>query len=241
MKIYIIFYFILLSCLFSCSSYCPGSSCEEISGFWAGEIHIAETGRNEQVILHIQPENNRLKACLDIPVFENIGIPVNRIRYYNGQLDVLIDSTAAINIKIKFKGRLDSEKSCLIGNGNVNGQEYSIIFSKTEEERLAYRIPRIDPDGNRITAYAYSEPEPCKAFKTESINDAGIDSAGISKLIDRILSKHYTDIHSLVILKTADLCLKNIFMALTETENTRSHQLQKVLPHYCLVLRLTKK
>jgi len=99
---------------------------------------------------------------------------------------------------------------------------------KTHPENLTYKISQADNAGKPITKYRYRVPGPLgDGWNCSSLAEAGMDSSFIVALMDKILTREITNIHSLLIVKNDRLVLEEYFHGYSRDRLHRVHSVTK--------------
>jgi len=186
------------------------SACQEnqnkILGFW--EATFSDPIHNPKLVLEFKEIKGQLKLICDEPDEDWLGMSGENLYYLNDSLH--FERFWGID---KYDGKFLPGDSVIRGfKKTSNKQSVSFTLRRIPVEKLAYKIPRVDNQGNRNVNYHYIQPQQLTDdIQCANLSGVGLDTKLINRLMTKIINQEIPNIHSLLILKDNKLVLEEYF------------------------------
>lgn len=215
------FSLIFLSCIFLFTSGCKSNS-EKFIGQW--ETVFRDSTQNPLQYMFFSYSTNGLQLFADEPAEDWYGIPAEKL--FISEDSIYFEKYWGLE---KYSGKFHPGDSIILGVKTIqHNKSFPFVMKKISEENLAYKIPRLDENGNSVKRYHYVKPvEREDNFICASLTDVKIDTTYIYDLLNKILSKEIPNIHSLLILKDNKLVLEEYFYDYAFNRPHRIHSATK--------------
>lgn len=223
---------LIWSLLFLCS--CSGRN-DSVSGWW--EATFSDSIRHPRQYLYLEPDHKGWRLASDEPAEDWVDIPGENLFFQNDSL--YFERFWGLE---KYSARFSSVDTSFHGLKQLSGKPpIPFTMRKIHPENLTYRIPQADQAGNPISKYHYRVPDPTgEGWKCSSLAEAGMDSALIVALMNKILSREIPEIHSLLILKDDQLVLEEYFHGYSRERLHRVHSVTKSFTSALLGIAIDK-
>ena len=198
-----ILFFLIVAIFIICS--CKNQH-EKITGYW--EVTFTDSISYTKQILYFEKERGTLNLTIDEPYDGTLEMPGEKLFFANDSLH--FESMWGL---FEYDGKLVSGDSLIHGTRLVNdGYPIPFVMRRISEKKLLYKIPRVNPNGERIYNYSYHKPlQKDDGLECSTLPKVGIDSTYIYKLVEDILNGKMATIHSLLIVRDNKLVLEEYF------------------------------
>ncbi len=201
---------------------------KKLTGYW--EVHFSDSITYTKQVLFFGNERGALKLTIDEPLDGTLGMPGEKLLFANDSIH--FETMWGL---FKYDGKFVSGDSLIHGIRLVNdGYPTPFVMRSISEKELLYKIPRVNPNGEKIYNYSYHKPLPKNdGLECSTLSEAGIDSTYIYKLVEDILKGKLATIHSLLIVKDNKLVLEEYFH---NYGNNTLHSLESVTKSFTSAL-----
>jgi len=131
---------------------------QDIAGDWHGQLDIQ--GVKLRLVLHIQQEDDGLKATLDSPDQGAFGLPAGEIRY-----EAPVLTFAMPNLGVTYKGEWQEAPGKFTGTFTQGGQGFPLELGRAAIEAVKLERPQ--------------EPQPPFPYRSEELTFANEKAGGI--------------------------------------------------------------
>jgi CubicO group peptidase (beta-lactamase class C family) len=224
---------LIIATFFICS--CSNRN-SKIIGFW--EATFNDSLKNPIQYLDIKNIQKKLTASSDEPDEDWYNIPAEKLYFQNDSLHY--ERFWGLE---KYDGKLLPGDSIIKGIKQiVNKHPIPFSIKKISKEKLVFRIPRTDSDGQSLLLYKYNKPtQSTDNFLCSTLEDVGLDTVQIYKLINKILAREIPNIHSLLLFKDNRLVLEEYFYNYSSTKPHRVHSVTKSITSALTGIAIDKK
>ena len=104
---------------------------ETVEGIWQGKIQLSPNAVLK-IVFHISKDDSgKWVATLDSPDQKATGIPVDEVKFENGELSLKINS-----IQGSYKGKLEPEKKSITGTWSQGGGSRALKLEKVDKSKM---------------------------------------------------------------------------------------------------------
>ncbi|MFP4115010.1 MAG: alpha/beta hydrolase family protein [Spirochaetota bacterium] len=144
----------------------------DVVGDWRGAIRV--NGQELPLVFHISRTDGELTATMDSPAQAAAGIPVDRVRYADGSLELRMTALGAT-----YVGTPNDAGTEIAGTFRQSGMELELNLTRSGE---AERRTRADASSPAAAPRRPQEPEPPFPYVSQNVTfvneDAGVELAG---------------------------------------------------------------
>lgn len=104
---------------------------EKIEGIWQGKMQLPKNAELRMVFHISKNDSGRLVATLDSPDQKANGIPVDEVKFENGELSLKVHS-----VQGSYKGRVDLAKKTIEGAWSQGGGSMPLKLEKVDAAKM---------------------------------------------------------------------------------------------------------
>lgn len=130
-----------------------GTMTAQIAGDWKGSIDVM--GQKLELIFHIEEENGKISATLDVPAQGATGLPLDKAEFSNPDVELAFTQAG-----LSYKGKLNDQT--IEGSFTQSGMDFPLTLIKTVIEKPGdLSLPSSDAEIQKLIdmdkgAYKYS-------------------------------------------------------------------------------------